>query len=258
MTKSQIFLYLCLSFIFGIFIASLIKIPLLILGGIFVLAAILISVLWGKNKKIVALGFCLLIFSLAGFLYLQKDAKRDLSLFNDSGRLILVGMVSDLPDRRPDKQIIKVGSEKIIVGSKETEISGFVLVTVGLYPEYQYGDLLEISGQLKEPENFSSPTGEFDYKNYLAKSDIYSVIYNPEIKILSGDKGSVIKKTLFGIKEKFEKTFDLILPEPHSSFLAGLTLGEKRGLSEKLTQDFSKTGTTHIIALSGYNIQEHL
>jgi len=56
------------------------------------------------------------------------------------------------------------------------------------------------------------------------------------------------------LKNGFENSLGKILNEPQAAFLAGLLLGEKRGLPRELMADFSKTGTTHIIALSGYNI----
>ncbi|MFH0852370.1 MAG: ComEC/Rec2 family competence protein, partial [bacterium] len=94
----------------------------------------------------------------------------------------------------------------------------------------------------------------FDYKSYLAKSDIYSVISYPEIKVVASGQGSKLKQSLFWLKQRFEGAIEKILPEPQAAFLAGLTLGEKKELSQELTEAFKKTGTTHIVALSGYNI----
>jgi competence protein ComEC len=45
-----------------------------------------------------------------------------------------------------------------------------------------------------------------------------------------------------------------ILPEPQAAFLGGLLYGAKRGIPADLTEKFNITGTTHIVAISGYNI----
>ncbi len=42
--------------------------------------------------------------------------------------------------------------------------------------------------------------------------------------------------------------------EPQASLLAGIILGNQQGMPAELTQAFQATGTTHIIALSGFNV----
>ncbi|MBN1585347.1 ComEC/Rec2 family competence protein [Candidatus Uhrbacteria bacterium] len=43
-------------------------------------------------------------------------------------------------------------------------------------------------------------------------------------------------------------------PEPESSFMLGLLLGDRDGIPAEMTEDFRETGTSHILAVSGYNI----
>jgi len=258
LTKSKIFLYFCLSFILGVFFESLINFPLAMLGGFFVLGLISVSVFWQSNKKFVIISFCLMIFALGAYRYIQKSAAGDLASYNDKGILVLKGTVVEPPDQRPTSQKLIIAAEAINDNGREINAQGFVLATVKAYPLYNYGDKLELSGQLKEPANlsdFSNSAGQsFDYKSYLAKSDIYSVMSFPQIRVSAHNKGSKIKTVLFQLKNKFESAINNILPEPQASYLAGLTLGVKKSLPQDLTTAFQKTGTTHIIALSGYNI----
>jgi competence protein ComEC len=256
-TKSRIFLYLCLFFVLGVFVESSVIIPFVVLGIFFISGLILAAIFWTGEKKAVVIGFCLIIFAFGGYRFLQKDQAGNLSQFNGQGRLTFIGEIDDPPDRRAAGQKLKISAREVIVGGKRMNVFGLALVTAKLYPEYEYGDLLEITGQLKEPENFSSTggsAGEFDYKSYLAKSDIYSLASYPEIKVLAKGRGSKIKSVLFWLKERFETSIEKLLPEPQAAFLAGLTLGEKRQIPESLSEAFKKTGTTHIVALSGYNI----
>jgi len=167
------------------------------------------------------------------------DPENSIKQFNDKAKVIFQGQVADEPDVRSDNARYKIETSQ-----------GDILLVAKKYPAYNYGDVLEISGKLKTPQ-----TGEdFDYARYLAKDDIYSVIYYPQIKLLRSGAGNFIKVSLFRVKNKFENSIGQILTEPQASLLAGLVLGEKRGFSPELMSDFSRTGTTHIIALSGYNI----
>ncbi len=43
-------------------------------------------------------------------------------------------------------------------------------------------------------------------------------------------------------------------PEPSGSFMSGILFGGKSGLPPELVENFNKTGMSHILAVSGYNI----
>jgi competence protein ComEC len=44
------------------------------------------------------------------------------------------------------------------------------------------------------------------------------------------------------------------LPEPQNAFLGGLLLGAKHAIPQTLTDEFNRTSTSHIVAVSGFNI----
>ena len=124
------------------------------------------------------------------------------------------------------------------------------MVKTNLYPEYFYGDILKISGNLEKPENFSG----FDYQNYLAKDNIFLISRNPEITLLNRPESLNFYAYLLILKKNFIAIIDKILSEPKSSFLAALLVGARRTLPDNLTSAFNITGTSHIVAISGYNI----
>jgi len=238
-TKSRIFLFLCLAFIGGVFAESLFNLPLLFWLGILIFAIALAAIGWG-NKKALAAGFCLMVLAGGAWRFADKNSQtNNLVRFNDKGQTVLTGVVAEEPDVRSANIRYKIEAP-----------GGDILLVAKKYPPYRYGDKLEITGKLKTPQS----SEDFDYQAYLAKDDIYSVIYYPEIKLVALNQGNWLQEKLLFVKDKFEKSIGLILPEPKAAFLAGLILGEKKGLPQDLMDSFSKTGTTHIIALSGYNI----
>ncbi|OGF51817.1 hypothetical protein A3I27_00425 [Candidatus Giovannonibacteria bacterium RIFCSPLOWO2_02_FULL_43_11b] len=125
-----------------------------------------------------------------------------------------------------------------------------ILLTVPHYPEVNYGDTLTIQGKFEEPQNFS----DFDWKNYLTKDDIYFEMFLPKITKQESGGGSAIKRFLFSVKHKFLDNLSKVLPEPHRSFLAGVTIGERASLPQNLEEDFRNIGVIHLVVLSGYNI----
>jgi len=195
---------------------------------------------------------------------IPKIDESQIQFYNDKEEISFRGRIIGEPDARQDQIKLKVKSQKLKVhklnaSEKELDIDnserwldvrGNVLVTVPRYPEYNYGDELEVKCKLKTPLEFE----DFSYKNYLARFNIYSVCYKPQVKLLSQDHGNKIYAALLTLKHKFKDIIDISLPEPQSSFLSALILGIRRGLPKYLIDAFSITGTSHIIAISGLHV----
>lgn len=193
------------------------------------------------------IGFFILSFSFGIFWY-QLDLDEALLRSDDLGVILpqkeIVGIIVDEPDLKDDKASYVLSVENGHYDYK-------VLIQAFRYPGYEYGDEVSATGKIKEPENFSE---DFDWKAHLAKDDIYLIMQNPEMNFISKDKGSRAYGYLYRFKNKLEDSFENILPEPQASLLAGITLGSRSGLPKDVLDDFQKTGTMHIVALSGYNI----
>lgn len=130
-----------------------------------------------------------------------------------------------------------------------------VLVSTDLYPEYLYGDIVRVTGEIKRPDNFTTDQGkEFDYINYLAKDDIFYTVGFAKVEKTGHDAPSWLLEKLFVFKARLEQHIEKVVPKPESTFLGGIALGSRAGISAELRQDFITTGTIHIVALSGYNI----
>lgn len=59
---------------------------------------------------------------------------------------------------------------------------------------------------------------------------------------------------LYRIKASLSNRIYLLFPDPEASLLHGILLGDDDGMSPDLQQAFKNTGTSHIIAISGFNI----
>jgi competence protein ComEC len=127
-----------------------------------------------------------------------------------------------------------------------------VLITTNLYPEYNYGDYLIISGLLKAPEKFNG----FDYGRYLARYDIYSIMYYPKISLEEGSLSNQQKiyLALLKFKWRLKLIIDKSLPEPEAGLAEALLLGYRRTISDDDATAFSRTGLSHLIAISGSHI----
>jgi len=127
-----------------------------------------------------------------------------------------------------------------------------VLITTNLYPEYDYGDFLQISGLVQAPEEFNG----FDYERYLARYDIFSVMYYPKLTRVSGNLtfGQKIYGRLLKIKQGIKLVIDRSLPEPEAGLADALLLGYRRTILPADSDLFARVGLSHLIAISGSHI----
>lgn len=169
-------------------------------------------------------------------------------------KIEVVGIVVGEPDVRESNTKLTVGLREIHTNDTVVKIREKILVTVPIYPEYKYGDKVKLSVTLVEPTEIENEGRVFDYKGYLRVRGIWYISRYTKIEYIDGDHGSIIKDLLFKIKHSFTESINNSLPEPESSLLAGLLLGTKQSLGKELLSEFQKTGVSHIVVLSGYNI----
>jgi competence protein ComEC len=242
MHRSKIFLIFCLSFIFGVLVAPIV--PKIITVFAAVLFVILISVWWNFKIAKVA-GFAGLILVL-GILRFQSVVATNNLLPYYNQKTEVSGVVIEEPDIREDKIYLTLGKISI----NDTEIHDKILVSVYKSHNFDYGDRLVVTGKIEEPAVFD----DFNYKNYLSRFGIDAVMYYPDFDVAGEHQGNKIKAALLTIKQKFTENLTKVLPEPQNALLGGILVGEKRTIPQNLTDKFNATGTSHIVAISGYNI----
>lgn len=252
MAASKIFLCFCFSFVSGIFLSSFFEISPPALLAILISGIILISVLW-KYKTFVVMGFCILFLVLGIWRHQTTELRitnSELQKYNNiEEKITLVGTVSAEPDIREKSQKLTIKIKLAEDIPPETEDK--VLLTTNRYPEYKYGDKLKIIGKLESP---SRDIDGFNYKDYLKKDGIYSVIGFPEIESVGQNSGSSIYKLLFSFKNKFKETSRQFISPPQEGILEALIFGDEENISQSWKEKLNITGTRHIAAVSGMNI----
>jgi competence protein ComEC len=264
MSASKILFFLCISFVFGVFLESVTEIPqifiwgILILGFSFTIFGAVVS-FWPRGKKLtrdilVIPGFCLLflIIGVLRFQISEFNIKNDkLSKLNGKEKIVLSGTIYDDPDVRETFQKIKVKTGESII-----------LITTKRYPEYNYLDKVKITGKLETPaEDFSAEGGSASggsYKNYLMKDGIYSVMNFPKMEAVSQkhnhDFFSYFYEKILFCKHKIRDSIQRNFPPPQSSILEGTILGSNGAMTEDLKNKLNITGLRHVIAVSGTHV----
>ena len=117
-------------------------------------------------------------------------------------------------------------------------------------PFFRYGDRLELAGRLDAPE----PLGDFDFPAYLERQGITSVMAFPDVQLISEGGGNAARRWLSSLRIALAGSLDSVIPEPQAAFGQAVLLGVRDGLPDSLLEDFRRTGTSHLLAISGLHV----
>jgi len=263
MSRSKTFLISCIFFIVGIAIASWLPIKIVecdIWWFSGMMVGLVVLCLFFKNKRIMVMtlfGVFLFLGMWRYSLSLPTDTPNKIWHYN--GEIVTVqGVIIKEPDVRERNQKLEVSVKYLTPQpplldrrwGENLKVSGKILVTTNLYPNYEYGDEIEFTCELQAPEEFSG----FAYDRYLSRYDIYSVCYYPKNLIRLNSAPFSFIGSILKIKNKLKETINYGLPANEAGLAQAITLGYKSNISQNLRDNFSKAGLSHIAAISGLHI----
>ena len=245
-------IYLSAAWVIGIYLGSEIVLPwCIVLIGF--LPFCLIPFLLQYKKHLLLAGFCLFAM-LGGCIRFQSSLpvinEQHLQFYNDKGTVEIEGLVCTEPEVINTTSILQLSASEIQIDGAKSEISGKALVRVPGYQEYHYGDVLKVFGNPETPPQFE----DFDYRSYLARQGIFSIINYPDIEILDTGKGFKPLAWIYSLRNRLSQSLSLALPEPQASLAQGILLGLRGNIPFSLEEALSRTGTAHLLAISGINI----
>ena len=177
----------------------------------------------------------------------------DVASFNDTGRSVAIeGIVIQPPDVRDQFTLLRLEARNLVAIESSTShaVSGLVLVDAPRTGEWAYGDRVQAVGQLQTPPEWET----FSYREYLARQGIHSLVRNASVRLLERNQASPVLQAVYGFRARALDGLLTNFPDPEASLLAGILLGAEGSISPEVREAFNRTGTSHIIAISGFNI----
>jgi len=205
------------------------------------------------RKTTILASLCLIVLFTGALRYqsnLPGDDENYLRFYNDQETVQIEGVVDSDPEVGDKTTHLRLSTTRIKVAQEWREISGTVLLFVPRYPTYDYGDELSVTGNLQTPPHLD----DFDYPAYLARQGVYSTMLYPEIEIVGKGAGSKPLQWLYSLRNDLSRTLTRTLPEPQASLAQAILLGKRDNLPPQLGTDFSETGTSHLLAISGLHL----
>jgi competence protein ComEC len=151
--------------------------------------------------------------------------------------------LSGVVDAEPD---VRIGETRYSV---RTDM-GRWQVRAPQYPAFSYGNRVSVECRVIPARG----EGErFDWQRYLYAQGFRGACSASTLFVEHRGEGAVVFRVLLRIKERVAETVAHMWPEPYASFAAGVLYGYRGGLGD-LGDLFQRTGVTHIVAVSGYNV----
>jgi competence protein ComEC len=271
----QPLLYAALAFAAGIASGGYVwRPPLWFIVAIVVFAAA--GGYWIRNRPFLArlMGHAVLFWLGCFSIQVRPPAAfPDIANFSDGNEVVITGHVVRAGILREDgfgtrRQTLDLQAEQV----QREEVSSAVNfgVRLTLYSRhgqqadaasepttvlYRYGERISATAKLRPPRNFRNP-GAFDYQRYLEEKGIAALATGkaPEAHLLPGFVGSRFELWRQAAHEEIIEKIHALWSPPHAALLDAMVIGDDAFLNRDTRMDFQRSGTYHILVVSGMNL----
>lgn len=241
-----------LIFCLGIFLASFISVPfwlIYVLGVAFLLIAFS-SI---KNQAIFNTALFFLILILGAVYFANSLILPSCHISNIKCRTgapcTIRGVIINQPQLATGKTAFILAAKQVQSNNLNRTCCGNILVSLKTRKNLRYGEELILEGS---PDRNSSK----GYSAYLSRQGIDLVLgvkNEAFIVRLDRNRGFLLKKSAFLLKQKIEKIFSQYLTPASAGILEAMVLGKKDNVPRLIYDSMVKTGTVHILVVSGFN-----
>lgn len=186
----------------------------------------------------------------------QKYPDSHIINYTDSHPLNITGRVTDSPEIRNKRLAFTLLAETVEDNGKVLPVTGKISVKVlnGI-PEISTGDKVYFKSGVRSVRNFNNPGG-FDFKRHMAFNGISGTAYVSidKIRIDRSEPATGWKRLVENARRKFAMLIESAAPPGEAGVLKALVIGDQNSISPKIREDFNRTGTSHILSISGLHV----
>jgi competence protein ComEC len=217
-------------------------------------------------KYEVLLGFgillCLYTLGWTHTHYYNKKPDNHVSLFNNQTVTLKTVWKTDIRRSAYTNQFY-LNATHIQYKNEWIPITGKILLKTKLidYPKVKYGDTVVLKNVRLQSVSEKQLPYQFDYGKYLAYQRIYSIVYLYEQNESDTDKIAVIPNPKWYIFERLQviknyllNVYETLPQEREQAVAKALVLGYQDDIDFDTQQDYTITGSLHILAVSGMHV----
>jgi competence protein ComEC len=120
---------------------------------------------------------------------------------------------------------------------------------------FTYGERIRFIAKLRSPRNFRNP-GAFDYEGYLTSKGIAALgsAKAENVELLPGFAGSRIEFWRSHMHRSVIAKVHQLWPVHEAALIDAMVIGEEAFIDRDMRVDFQRSGTYHILVVSGMNV----
>lgn len=200
----------------------------------------------------------LALTAAVGYLALQPWAApafspEHLVHYIDRGRWEITGVVDSRPAESDDRTRFTLQVESLQSERGAFPVSGRLKVTLaGGETAVGHGERIAFTARIRPIRNFNNPGG-FDFKRHQQWDGVFAAAFvgaeEPVQRL--GRKSVGLSGAIAGAREAVARQIEAAAPAPASAVLKALVVGERSAIPEATWAAFRRTGTAHLLAISG-------
>ncbi len=259
-----------LIFCSGIFVAFRIRIPFLFVYTV-TFIALFLCLFWLRKKLIFNVSLCLLIFFFAisfcrNYQILPRNHVSRAILYKNNRVQAVTGIINSQPLFQDNLVTFILRAEEIQLDKFKYNTCGNILVRIHYNKDLpfaftrlkglSYGEKVLLRGNLFRPFKFSS-SGRQSYRDFLYNQNILSIMSIKtaySVNRLKKNNGFILRRLALYLKDKIEGVIFKYVSFVPAAILCAMILGEKSSIPALITNSMMKTGTVHILVVSGFNV----
>lgn len=176
--------------------------------------------------------------------------------YTHQGKMAVEGVVIESPVSYQDKDVVIVRSVRVLKEDSYMQTTGNIRLVIPPALNFQYGDFIRFQSHLKTIQNFNNP-GRFDYRRFMNLQGIFVsgfVSDRSDIILIRQATAGGLKRTLESFRNYLIKIIDKNSFSPEKDIIKAMILGNQNEISADIRDIFNKTGTAHILSISGLHI----
>ncbi len=203
--------WLSIALLLGVLVSAYLDLFSVFWSYLAVVSLVCLVAEWVARKRIkstlnktkwlpVPISLLFLMFFLGGWRYqanLPHFSEKDLGYYNDLGLITVEGVVVADPQNLERSKRLVVQAAFIHTPQGEMIPVQGKMLTQFRMGDFSYGDRLLLTGALETPPE----NDEFSYKDYLARSRVYSVMAFPRFKVLAKNQANPFKQGLYSARQ---------------------------------------------------------
>jgi competence protein ComEC len=204
----------------------------------------------------------LLLLALLGYLSIQpwiepRFSDSHISRFVDRGAWRITGTVDARPLGFESRTRFVLRTERVENDIERHRASGLLRVTLSgeTAEPVEQGDRVEIRSRIRPVRNFNNPGG-FDARRHMGYQEIWCGASVDAAGLVMREKRAErgLLASVDRVRSEIARVIDQAGLGPEGEVLKALVMGDASGIPADIRRAFTRTGTTHILAISGLHI----